>query len=79
MGKENRPRLVALTASFLWSCRESKPLQLNGSRQTPPRRFLYARTAALSLVITALIVAGNQRVLPRAVGIPSAISPLAIA
>jgi hypothetical protein len=39
----------------------------------------YASAAALSLVITALIVAGNQRVLPRAVGIPSAINPSAIA
>src|SRR4029077_20000656 len=41
--------------------------------------LLYESAAALSLVVTALIVAGNQRFLPRAVGIPSAIRPSAIA
>jgi hypothetical protein len=39
----------------------------------------YASAAALSLLVTALIVAGNQRVFPRAVGIPSSINPSAIA
>jgi hypothetical protein len=39
----------------------------------------YTSAAALSLIVTALIVAGNQRVFPRAVGMPSAISPSAIA
>ena len=39
----------------------------------------YASAGALSLVITALIVAGYHRVLPRAMEIPSAINPSAIA
>jgi hypothetical protein len=41
--------------------------------------LLYESAAALSLVVTALIVAENQRFLPRALGIPSAIRPSAIA
>ena len=42
-------------------------------------RRRYTSAAALSLVTTARMVAGYQRVLPRAVGIPSAIRPSAIA
>ena len=39
----------------------------------------YTSAAALSLVTTALTVAGYQRVLPREVAMPSAINPSAIA
>ncbi len=39
----------------------------------------YLSAAAFSLIVTALIVAGNQRLWPRAVGIQSAINPSAIA
>ena len=38
----------------------------------------YLSVTALSLIVTALIVAGNQRALPRAVGIPASINPSAI-
>jgi hypothetical protein len=56
----------------VWAEQECRTVRL-----TLPRH--YASAAALSLIVTALMVAGNQCVLPRAVGILSAINPAAIA
>jgi hypothetical protein len=70
---------VILTCIFLWSCRESNRCSPTVPVTFDPAATYASAAAALSLVTTALIVAGNQRVLPRTVGLPSAIRPSAIA
>jgi hypothetical protein len=62
-----------------WSCRRIETRCSPTFSVNITQLLTYVSAAALWLIVTALIVAGNQRVLPRAVGIPSAINPSAIA